>query len=105
MLTKLFNTVKKYAVPVTLAAMLAFVALGAAPSTTHAASPAVAIVAAVAPAAPADVSPLSLDMTNLFNNAWSIIQALWPIMSLSAGFTLAFGILGMLVSALARAVK
>ncbi len=48
---------------------------------------------------------LSLDMTVLFSNASTIINALWPIVGISAGFTLGFGILAMLLGAISKAVK
>lgn len=48
---------------------------------------------------------LSLDMTVLFDNATTIINALWPIVGISAGFTLGFGILGMLLKAISGAVS
>lgn len=48
---------------------------------------------------------ISLDMTVLFTNASTIINALWPIIGISAGFTLGFGILAMLLTAISGAVK
>ncbi len=48
---------------------------------------------------------LSLDMTVLFGNASAIVNALWPIVGISAGFTLGFGILAMLLGAISKAVK
>lgn len=48
---------------------------------------------------------LSLDMGVLFTNAGLIVESLWPILGLSAGFTLGFGILAMLLAAIGRAVK
>lgn len=47
---------------------------------------------------------LSLDMTTLFTNASTIVNALWPIVGISAGFALGFGILNMVAGAIARAV-
>lgn len=48
---------------------------------------------------------LSLDMGVLFANASTIVNALWPIVGISAGFTLGFGILAMLLGAIGKAVK
>lgn len=48
---------------------------------------------------------LSLDMSVLFDNAFMIAESLWPVLGLSAGFTLGFGILAMLLSAISKAVK
>lgn len=48
---------------------------------------------------------LSLDMAALFDNATTIVEALWPIIGIAAGFSLGFGILGMLAKAIAGAVK
>lgn len=48
---------------------------------------------------------ISLDMGVLFDNATTIVNALWPIIGISAGFTLGFGILALLLAAIARAVK
>lgn len=48
---------------------------------------------------------LSMDMTTLFSNASSIVNALWPIVGISAGFALGFGILQMVGKAIAGAVK
>ena len=48
---------------------------------------------------------ISLDMNVLFSNATTIVNALWPILGLSAGFTLGFGILAMLLGAISKAVK
>jgi hypothetical protein len=42
----------------------------------------------------------SLDMTAMFNNASLIVNALWPIAAISVGFSLGFGILKMIQSAL-----
>ena len=47
---------------------------------------------------------LSLDMSTLFTNASTIVNALWPIVGISAGFALGFGILSMVVSAIGKAV-
>jgi hypothetical protein len=48
---------------------------------------------------------LSIDTAVLFAYATTIINALWPIVGISAGFTLGFGILNMLLAAISRAVK
>lgn len=48
---------------------------------------------------------LSLDMSTLFSNASTIVNALWPIVGISAGFALGFGILTMVGKAIAGAVK
>ena len=48
---------------------------------------------------------ISIDTTVLFTYAGLIINALWPIIGISAGFTLGFGILNMLLRAIASAVK
>lgn len=48
---------------------------------------------------------ISLDMSVLFNNAETIVNALWPILGLAAGFSLGFGILAMLLAAITKAVK
>lgn len=48
---------------------------------------------------------LSLDMTVLFSNATTIVQSLWPILGISVGFTLGFGILAMILNAVKGAVK
>ncbi len=47
---------------------------------------------------------LSLDMTTLFDNASAIVNALWPIVGISAGFALGFGILAMVASEIQKAV-
>jgi len=47
---------------------------------------------------------LSLDMQTLFDNASTIVNALWPIVGISAGFALGFGILTMVASAIQKAV-
>ncbi len=47
---------------------------------------------------------LSLDMAVLFTNASMITNNLWPIVGISAGFALGFGILSMVVSAIGKAV-
>lgn len=47
---------------------------------------------------------LSLNMTTLFTNASTIVNALWPIVGISAGFSLGFGILSMVVSSIGKAV-
>ena len=47
---------------------------------------------------------ISLDMTMLFTYAGMIVNALWPIVGISAGFTLGFGILSMLLAAISHAV-
>jgi hypothetical protein len=47
---------------------------------------------------------LSLDMSTLFTNASTIVNALWPIVGISAGFALGFGILSMVASAIQKAV-
>jgi len=48
---------------------------------------------------------LSLDMSALFDNATTIVNALWPIAGISAGFALGFGILAMILSAITKAVR
>jgi hypothetical protein len=48
---------------------------------------------------------LSLDMSTLFTNASTIVNALWPIVGISAGFSLGFGILLMVSKAIQGAVK
>lgn len=48
---------------------------------------------------------LSLDMATLFDNASTIVNALWPIVGISAGFALGFGILAMVGKAIAGAVR
>jgi hypothetical protein len=48
---------------------------------------------------------LSLDMSTLFSNASTIVNALWPIVGISAGFSLGFGILAMVVGAIGKAVR
>ncbi len=48
---------------------------------------------------------LSLDMGALFDNASLIVNALWPIVGISAGFTLGFGILSLLLAAIVKAVR
>lgn len=48
---------------------------------------------------------LSLDMTTLFNNASVIVNALWPIVGISAGFALGFGILSMIGKAIGQAAR
>ena len=48
---------------------------------------------------------LSLDMSVLFKNATMIVNNLWSIVDISAGFSLGFGILNMLLSAISGAVK
>jgi hypothetical protein len=47
---------------------------------------------------------LSLDMTVLFDNASTIVNNLWSIVGISAGFSLGFGILNRLLTAIAGAV-
>jgi hypothetical protein len=47
---------------------------------------------------------LSLDMSVLFGNASTIVNSLWSIVGVSAGFSLGFGILNMLLTAIAGAV-
>lgn len=42
----------------------------------------------------------SLDMTTLFANAQTIVEALWPIAAIAVGFSLGFAILGMIRKAL-----
>jgi hypothetical protein len=44
-------------------------------------------------------------MSTLFTNASTIVNALWPIVGISAGFALGFGILTMVSKAIAGAVK
>lgn len=48
---------------------------------------------------------LSLDMSTLFNNASTIVNNLWPIVGIAAGFALGFGILGMISSAIQKAAR
>ncbi len=48
---------------------------------------------------------LSLDMSQLFTNASLIVNSLWPIVGISAGFTLGFGILGLVLGAIVKAVR
>lgn len=48
---------------------------------------------------------LSLNMSTLFTNASTIVNALWPIVGISAGFALGFGILQMVGKAIQGAVK
>jgi hypothetical protein len=48
---------------------------------------------------------LSLDMSALFDNASTIVNALWPIAAIAVGFSLGFGILGMITKAIAGAVR
>lgn len=47
---------------------------------------------------------LSLDMTALFDNASTIVNALWPIAAIGVGFSLGFGILKMISGAISGAV-
>ena len=48
---------------------------------------------------------LSLDMGVLFDNASTIVNALWPILGITAGFTLGFGVLGLVLGAIVKAVR
>lgn len=48
---------------------------------------------------------LSLDMDTLFANASVIVNALWPIVGISAGFALGFGILSMIGKAIGQAAR
>lgn len=48
---------------------------------------------------------ISIDPAVLFTYASLIITALWPVMGISAGFTLGFGIMNMLISAIGSAVR
>jgi hypothetical protein len=46
---------------------------------------------------------LSLDMTALFTNASTIVNALWPIAAIGIGFSLGFAILKMVQGAIGGA--
>ncbi len=48
---------------------------------------------------------LSLDLQALFDNASAIVNALWPIVGISAGFALGFGILALISKHIAAAVR
>lgn len=48
---------------------------------------------------------LSLDMQTLFDNASMIVNNLWPIVGISAGFALGFGILSTVTAAIRGAVS
>lgn len=43
---------------------------------------------------------LSLDMTSIFANAQTIVNALWPVAAIAVGFSLGFAILNMIRKAL-----
>lgn len=45
---------------------------------------------------------LSLDMSALFANASTIVNALWPIAAIGIGFSLGFTILNMVKGAIGR---
>lgn len=40
---------------------------------------------------------LSLDMSTLFDNAWPIVNQLWPVAAVIVGLSLGFAILGFLI--------
>jgi hypothetical protein len=48
---------------------------------------------------------LSMPMDSLFSYASMIVNNLWPIIGISVGFTLGFAILGMVASAIQKAVR
>lgn len=48
---------------------------------------------------------ISLDMNVLFDNANTIVTALWPVIGIGAGFTLGLGIMAMVLSVISKAIK
>ncbi len=48
---------------------------------------------------------LDLDFTELLNNAFTIINSLWPVLALPIGFAAGFGILGWIAGMVMKAFK
>ena len=48
---------------------------------------------------------LVLDFDAMITQAFSLINALWPVFIVPIGFTLAFGLLGWIVAEVSKAVK
>lgn len=48
---------------------------------------------------------LDLDFTTLLDNAFTIINSLWPVMALPIGFAAGFGILSYIVAMVLKAFR
>lgn len=48
---------------------------------------------------------LNLDFTNVLDNAFTIINSLWPVLALPIGFAAGFGILSWIAAMVMKAFK
>ncbi len=48
---------------------------------------------------------ISLDFTDLLNNAGTIINSLWPVFALPVGIALGMGLLGWIVKEIRQAIN
>lgn len=48
---------------------------------------------------------LSLDFSSMLEQAFTLINGLWPVFVVPVGFTLGLGLLGWIVSEIGKAVK